>query len=254
VREYPDRGGRLPYRLWYDEAEIEGICRRELELAGWPAVADGPATDVDTFIERRLGLAPDYVWLPRDVLGATEFTAKGAVRLQISAELCLQAEREPSAERLLRSTLAHEAAHVLLHRTLFLSESRSLFSGLSSRTELCRTVGVPAAGYTGEWWEWQANRGMAALLLPAGRLQAWLAEHGSPASVAPSQASSATAGEGTPRRPSPAAAQEVRVRVPPARSRVRVALREAAADAFGVSAEAVKRRLAQIDALALLGE
>src|SRR4030088_2534643 len=25
VREFPDRGGRLPYRLWYEEPEIESI-------------------------------------------------------------------------------------------------------------------------------------------------------------------------------------------------------------------------------------
>jgi Zn-dependent peptidase ImmA (M78 family) len=145
------------------------------------------------------------------------------MRLQISAELALRAEREPAAERLLRSTLAHEAAHVLLHRVLFLRESRSLFSGLATRTELCRTIGVARPGYSGEWWEWQANRGMAALLMPAGRLRNWLAEQ-SP--------SPATAGEG--------------------RLRVSLAVRAAAADAFGVSSDAIKRRLAQLDALALL--
>jgi hypothetical protein len=299
MREYPDRGGRLPYRLWYAETEIEDICRRELELTGWPLLGDGPAIDVDTFVERRLGLAPDFVWLPRDVLGATEFGAKGEVHVQVSAELALRAEREPSAERLLRSTLAHEAAHVLLHRSLFLRESRSLFSGLTTRTELCRSVGIPAAGYTGEWWEWQANRGMAALLLPAASLSAWLAERTnapspaaaaldprsaashsasvasaardsrSPASaavdprsrVAPARdsrsAASAALDSRSPAAASPQPASRVaagrrRLSVPAGGFRVSPALRDAAAEAFGVSADAIKRRLAQMQALARL--
>ncbi|MBV8087412.1 MAG: ImmA/IrrE family metallo-endopeptidase [Chloroflexi bacterium] len=229
MREYPDRGGRLPYRLWYDETEIEDICRRELEIAGWPLLGAGPAVDVDTFIERRLGVAPDFVWLPRDVLGATEFGAKGEVHVQVSAELALRADRDPGAERLLRSTLAHEAAHVLLHRTLFLRESRSLFGGLAARTELCRSVSVPAPGYTGEWWEWQANRGMAALLLPAELLRAWLADHG---------------------YLSPTAAGDSKARALPKPAWLSVAARQAAAKVFGVSADSVKRRLVQLEALA----
>src|SRR5207244_400094 len=69
---------------------------------------------------------------------------------------------------------AHEAAHILLHRVLFLKESRDIFGGLASRSELCRSVGVPRPGYQGEWWEWQANRGMSALLMPRRALQDWM--------------------------------------------------------------------------------
>ena len=72
---------------------------------------------------------------------------------------------------------------------------------------------MPRPGYQGEWWEWQANRGMAALLMPAGALAAWLAE-----------------------RERAAPGERVSAR------------REAAAAAFGVSADAVRRRLAQLQA------
>lgn len=214
MKEVRDRGGRLPYRLWYEESEIESIVARELALAGHPTLPERPATDVDAFLELHMGVVPEYTWLPRGVLGATEFTARGEVRLQVSAELSYRAERGGAAEKLLRSTLAHEAAHVLLHRVLFLKESRDLFGGLASRSELCRSVGVPRPGYQGEWWEWQANRGMSALLLPSDALRTWMAdrEHAAP-------------GE----------------RVIPRR--------EAAAAAFGVAAEVVRRRLAQLDAL-----
>jgi hypothetical protein len=214
VRELRDRGGRLPYRLWYEESEIEAIAARELRRAGRPTLPGRRATDVDAFLELHLGIVPEYTWLPRGVLGATEFTARGEVRLQVAAELSRRADRDPAAEKLLRSTLAHEAAHVLLHRLLFLKESRDIFGGLASRSELCRSVGVPRPGYQGEWWEWQANRGMAALLLPAGAIAAWTAE-----------------------RDRSAPGERVTAR------------REAAAAEFGVSAEAVRRRLTQLQAL-----
>jgi hypothetical protein len=214
MRELPDRGGRLPYRLWYEESEIESIIARELALAGHPALADGPGTDVDAFVELHMGVVPEFTWMPRGVLGATEFTARGEVRLQVSAELSLRAAREGAAEKLLRSTLAHEAAHILLHRVLFLKESHDMFGGLASRSELCRSVGVPRPGYQGEWWEWQANRGMSALLLPRQALTAWIA------------------------------AREREAPREPVNAR-----RETAAAAFGVSVEAVKRRLAQLRVL-----
>jgi hypothetical protein len=214
VRELPDRGGRLPYRLWYEESEIESIAAGELARAGLPTLAGGPATDVDAFVELHMGVVPEFTWMPRGVLGATEFTARGEVRLQVSAELSLRADRERAAEKLLRSTLAHEAAHILLHRVLFLKESLDLFGGLPSRSELCRSVGVPQPGHLGEWWEWQANRGMSALLLPGAALTAWIAarDHAMPGELV-------------------------------------TARREAAAAAFGVSAEAVKRRMGQLRAL-----
>jgi hypothetical protein len=214
VREFPDRGGRLPYRLWYEESEIESIVARELAVAGHPTVAGGPATDVDALLELHLGVVPEFTWLPRGVLGATEFTARGELHLQVSAELSLRADRDRAAEKLLRSTLAHEAAHILLHRILFLKESHDLFGGLSSRTELCRSVGVPQPGYQGEWWEWQANRGMSALLMPRRALTAWMADR-----------DQAAPGESV------------------------TARRAACAEDFGVSADAVKRRLAQLRAL-----
>jgi hypothetical protein len=174
VKEVIDRRGRMPYRLWYEEAEIEAIMESELRRAGAPRRPGRPATDVDLFLERHLGIVPQYVWLPAGVQGATEFSAEGRVEIQVSSELSLKAERDPVAEYRLRSTLAHEAAHVLLHRALFLKESKVMFGGLRTRRELCREVRVSARGYSGEWWEWQANRGMAALLLPRPDLQVWL--------------------------------------------------------------------------------
>lgn len=165
MRELRDRTGRMPYRLWYEADEIDSIMQDEFEGAGSP-VLGGLAVDVDAFIENHIGIVPDFVELEQGVQGATEFFTDGRVRMKIAADLAARAQHEKAAERLLRTTLAHEAAHVLLHRILFLRESESLFGGASSRQELCRDVRDVGIAYTGEWWEWQANRGMGALLLP----------------------------------------------------------------------------------------
>ncbi len=212
MKEVIDRRGRMPYRLWYEEAEIEAIMESELRRAGTIRQRGRPATDIDLFVERHLGVVPQYVWLPSGVLGATEFSAEGSVQIQLSSELSLKAERDPGAEHRLRTTLAHEAAHVLLHRALFLKESKAMFGGRRTRRELCRDVRFSARAYTGEWWEWQANRGMAALLLPRPVVQAWLdawrADH-------------------------------------PGRGQVQ-AMREQLSLAFDVSGEAVRHRLRQL--------
>jgi hypothetical protein len=52
------------------------------------------------------------------------------------------------------------------HRQLFLRQSEDLFGREASRRELCRDIRFVGRGYSGEWWEWQAHRGMGALLLP----------------------------------------------------------------------------------------
>jgi hypothetical protein len=167
VREQRDPHGRMPYRLWYDEAEIDAIMEAELRKSGTARLTDGGAVGVDAFIEIHLRISPEFVTLPGGVQGATDFSPDGTVRMRISAPLAERAASgDPGAEHLMRTTLAHEAAHVLLHRVLFLQQSEALFGGQLSRQELCRDIRPVRGGYTGEWWEWQANRGMGALLLP----------------------------------------------------------------------------------------
>ena len=170
MRELRDPAGRMPYRLWYDEREIDTIMEDELRRSGTPRIGQA-AVDVDAFIENYLRITPDYVDLPPGVQGATDFSRDGSVRMRISAALAERAGRqEPGAEHLIRTTLAHEAAHVELHRVLFLKQSEELFSGQPTRKESCRDIRQVGRGYTGEWWEWQANRGMAALLMPRSEI------------------------------------------------------------------------------------
>jgi hypothetical protein len=156
----------MPFRIYYDAAEIDQIMEAELTRAHLDRIGIA-AVDVDAFVETYLKITPEYVILPKGVLGATDFARDGTVRMRISAELSERAGRqEPGAENLIRTTLAH----VLLHRILFLSQSEALFGHAASRQELCRDIDPAGRGYTGEWWEWQANRGMGALLLPRSEI------------------------------------------------------------------------------------
>jgi Zn-dependent peptidase ImmA (M78 family) len=71
-----------------------------------------------------------------------------------------------------RATLAHEAAHVIMHRVLFeLSPcAEELFAGgsapASARLMRCLKRNVLFRGGGSDWREVQANKGMAALLMP----------------------------------------------------------------------------------------
>jgi hypothetical protein len=173
VREQRDLDGRMPYRLWYDASEIDDIMEDELRRSRISRISVGGAVDVDAFIESYLNITPQFVALPRGVQGATDFSPDGTVMMRISEALSERAANdEAGAEHLIRTTLAHEAAHVLLHRVLFLHQSEALFGRQASRQELCRDVRPVGHGYTGEWWEWQANRGMGALLLPKSEIVA----------------------------------------------------------------------------------
>ena len=67
---------------------------------------------------------PQYEDLPEGVLGFTKFTKKGVEAIVIAA--ALDAEKGKVAERRLRTTLAHEAGHGLLHAYLFALDEKPL--------------------------------------------------------------------------------------------------------------------------------
>jgi hypothetical protein len=147
----------------------------ELRKAG--LYPDSPqAIRIDRFVEKRFGVAPEYEELPSGVLGYTRFSKTGVEAIIISA--ALDAEKGKVAERRVRTTLAHEAGHGLLHAYLFALDDKPqhLFDA-DSHTDhkiLCRDVQgeepKPRA-YDGRWWEFQANRAMGGLLCPIPLVQ-----------------------------------------------------------------------------------
>jgi len=170
----PD-GGK---RIWYDDGEIEDLVEAELRQSKFYPTADEPVVDLEGFVEEYLQAPLDpYAKLDSDVLGLTEFRRGRGPLVKINGDFTRAAidanpRRVPAG--LLgrwRATLAHEGSHVLLHKMLYaISESQgSLFDEPAGDEEVesvqCLKRDVAYAGVK-DWREYQANRGMAALMMP----------------------------------------------------------------------------------------
>jgi hypothetical protein len=133
------------------------------------------AIRIDRFVEKRFGVVPQYENLPPGVLGYTRFSKTGVDAIVISA--ALDAEGGQVAERRIRTTLAHEAGHGLLHAHLFALDDKPLHlfdaDSHSDHQILCRDVQDEERkrSYDGRWWEFQANRAMGGLLCPRPLVQ-----------------------------------------------------------------------------------
>jgi hypothetical protein len=175
MKTFRARSGPFLERPHFKPSEIDRIYAQELRDSELYPSSPEPIR-IDRFVEKRFGVVPTYKGLPLGVLGYTEFSKKGVVAIVISA--ALDAEGGKVAERRVRTTLAHEAGHGLLHAYLSaLSEKpHELFDEDSHRREqiLCRDVAgeeTKCRSYDGRWWEYQANRAMGGLLCPRDLLQ-----------------------------------------------------------------------------------
>lgn len=156
-------------RPFYDLQEIENLCTAELRKTGLLPERPEPIR-IDSFIEKRFGIPEDYQDLPAGVLGFTRFGPNGVSEIVISLELgsCT----DTVSERRVRTTMAHEAGHGLLHSFLYMNNGQtSLFDfdndpgKILCREQHIEEVTLPVK-YDGRWWEYQANCAMGALLLP----------------------------------------------------------------------------------------
>jgi hypothetical protein len=169
------KSGPVSTRPHFKPSEIDRICVEELRKEG--LYPDSPeAIRIDRFVEKRFGVVPQYADLPEGVLGFTQFTKSGVDAIVVS--VALDAEKSRVAERRVRTTLAHEAGHGLLHAYLFALEETPLHlfdsDSRSDHQILCRDVqGEERKGrvYDGRWWEFQANRAMGGLLCPRALVQ-----------------------------------------------------------------------------------
>jgi hypothetical protein len=162
-------------RIWYEQDEIEDIAADELRRAELFPTLEAPIVDLEKFIESHLHAKLDqYGLLPADVLGSTEFEPGEPPRVLINRDLTTSAVDEPRAGAFgrWRATMAHEGCHILLHRVLFeLNPDQALLfdvpskSSAGSRLMRCLHRDIVGRG-GGDWREVQANRGMAALLMP----------------------------------------------------------------------------------------
>lgn len=174
MREFRTKEGRFPLRLMYDVKEIDDICLGALKQAKL-LPPEPEAIKVDLFLEKYFEVPVLYEDLGEGVMGSTVFDSRGRVT-GFTVAPWIEEEGTGVAERRVRSTLAHEGGHGLLHPKLFMAEQTgslfgSTYEPVKAKNFLCRSSDiVPGATgqprYDGQWWEWQANRAIGGLLLP----------------------------------------------------------------------------------------
>jgi hypothetical protein len=175
MKPFRSKSGPFSQRPHFEPSEIDRICADELRKQGlYPNSPE--AIRIDRFVEKRFGVVPQYEDLPDGVLGFTKFTNTGVEAIVVAA--ALDAEKGKVAERRVRTTLAHEAGHGLLHAYLFALDDKPLhLFDADSHTDhkiLCRDVHAEERknrAYDGRWWEFQANRAMGGLLCPKALVQ-----------------------------------------------------------------------------------
>ncbi len=170
MKSFRTKSGPFSERPHFEPGEIDRMCLDELRKAGClPAAPE--AIRIDRFIEKRFNVVPEYDDLPGGVLGYTRFSKQGVEAIVVAK--ALETDGGKVAERRIRTTLAHEAGHGLLHAYLFAVEDAgtSLFNSEPKDKDkiLCRDVDGESGrhgGYDGRWSEYQANRAIGGLLLP----------------------------------------------------------------------------------------
>jgi len=155
---------------YFTPSQIDNMCCDELRGVGLLPSSPEPIR-IDRFIEKRFNVSPQYEDLPNGVLGFTRFGKNGVKAVVVSA--ALDAEGGKVAGRRVRTTIAHEGGHGLLHGHLFALDDIPLYlfdkDSHSGDQILCRDVrgdDKKAHRYDGRWWEVQANRAMSSLLCP----------------------------------------------------------------------------------------
>jgi hypothetical protein len=162
MKTFKTNSGPFAERPYYPDSDIEAICSDELSKFGFFPDQPQPIR-IDRFVEKRF-VVPSYEDLGEGVLGLTKFSGSGVVEIIVSSRL--DAEGSKVSERRIRTTLAHEGGHGLLHTHLFAvaSAKQALFGDFTDPKKpkvLCRD-----SQYGGQWWEVQANKAMSCLLLP----------------------------------------------------------------------------------------
>jgi hypothetical protein len=165
--------------LYFDDlGEIDEIClealKRQALLSSHPA-----PIRIERFVEKEFKTALRYEDLGPDNLGCTIFNSSGAVQA-ILVSRSLEEQNTTPARRRVRSTVAHEAGHGLLHGPLFAGCAPGLAE--NQRRILCRSEDIlveTKQSYRGRWWEFQANQAIGSLLLPGPLVNAFLEESGS---------------------------------------------------------------------------
>jgi Zn-dependent peptidase ImmA (M78 family) len=171
LRYTKDTTGRFDQRPHFDPEEIENLCQKAFsdyigETIG--SVQYPITTDILTkFIE---SLTEDYDsfanmaehGLADGVEGFTQYTLNSKPSVYINKRLSDHHYLEPR----LRTTLSHEAGHVILHGPLFRQDSQCRLLRSTEEWEKPSPTTIAQRAVSRDWMEWQANYAMGALLMP----------------------------------------------------------------------------------------
>lgn len=174
-----------PFKYWpfFEPHEIESSATTASRAHGVYPERPGPV-NIDTLVVKLYGFDPVYEDAGDGVLGFIRFSTTKPEKIILHASLGELGSDTTEHRR--RSTLAHEIGHGQLHTGMFTELMQAKKAGHATErvrspahtaSLLCRASDVrdheskrPLAGSTTwlERAEWQANRYMAALLVPAG--------------------------------------------------------------------------------------
>lgn len=165
-----DADGRR--RVWYSHAQIELLCEGLLRESGLLPADGACEVDIERLVEHELAAIVDYsAKLAPSVLGFTIF--ESPPRVVVNGSLTEGATRPDAPAGLLgrwRATLAHEAAHIILHARLY-DAHPDVPGRRPAHPVRCLRSTVEQDGGKPDWREVQANMGMAALLMPKSLLE-----------------------------------------------------------------------------------
>jgi hypothetical protein len=184
MRKVPTPTGPFPFQLYFEDlGEIDEICLEALKTQSLLPSKPAPIR-IERFVEKQFKTTLRYEDLGPENLGCTIFNSSGAVEAILVSRL-LEEQNTIPARRRVRSTVAHEAGHGLLHGSLFVeAASRDRVNGAVGKNQrliLCRSEDILVdshRSYGGRWWEFQANQAIGSLLLPEPLMNAFLDQSG----------------------------------------------------------------------------
>jgi hypothetical protein len=175
MRKVPTPSGPFAFQLYFDDlGEIDEICLEVLKSQSLLPSKPAPIR-IERFVEKQFRTPLRYEDLGPDNLGCTIFNSSGAVEA-ILVSRSLEEQNTTPARRRVRSTVAHEAGHGLLHGPLFIGDNFPDRGEKQCRI-LCRSEDIlveTQRSYRGRWWEFQANQAIGSLLLPRSLMNAFL--------------------------------------------------------------------------------
>jgi hypothetical protein len=178
MRWVPDESGDFSVRPQYTRAQIDRVCGRAisavlLDKYGGMVIPVPTEALVDLIEDHARELDQYHDFADEGTEGATEFFFDRKPVVRIARALSEQAW----CSHRRRTTLGHEAGHVLLQSILFLPESpaRLRDPGGASALRYHRDTEETISGRApGGWLEWQARYASGTILMPAGAMKRFI--------------------------------------------------------------------------------